>query len=214
MGITDRIKDCEEKCQHGIFRFQINLRNTQIFNNAMRLSCHSHYFLTVTFLTTDLEAQAWQIFLPEQMYFRQPQLIRLSRINCISIPCVFLGSLNHVQSAGAGWIFGGCDSTKPAAKAFDSKQTQYECLPPKSGSEVHLFLILAFSLSFASLSDMSSSADPTPGHWVAAAQSLCQNAHARLAPSVLRLFLISQLHYPNEHTLLCPTEVHDSKGCL
>lgn len=60
---------------------------------------------------------------------------------------MFLHSLNHVQSAVAEWIFGGCDSTKPAAKAFDSKQTQYECLPPKSGSEVHLFLTLAFSLS-------------------------------------------------------------------
>lgn len=104
----------------------------------MRLSCHSHYFLMVTFLTTDLEAQAWQTFFPEQMHFRHPQLIRLSRINCILITCVFLSSLNHVQSPVAGWIFRGCDSTKLATKAFDSKQTQYECLPPKSGSEVHL----------------------------------------------------------------------------
>lgn len=180
----------------------------------MRLSCHSHYFLMVTFLTTDLESQAWQTFFTEQMHFSQSQLIRLSRINCILITCVFLSSLKHVQKAVAGWIFWGCSSTKPAAKAFDSKQTQYKCWPPKSGSEVHLFLTLAFSSSLASLSDMSSSADPTPGHWVAAAQSLCQNSHTRLAPSVLSLFLISQFHYPNEHTLPCPMEIHNSKRCI
>lgn len=63
-----------------------------------------------------------------------------------------------MESALAEWIFGVHESTKPAAKAFDSKRTQYECSPHKSGSETQLFLTLAFSLSVASFPNTGSTA--------------------------------------------------------
>lgn len=81
-----------------------------------------------------------------------------------------------METAVAKWIFGVHKSTKSAAKAFDSKQTQYECLPHKFGSEMQLVLTLAISLSVASFSDMGSTAYLKPGHCSArhVPELLCQ----------------------------------------